>query len=98
MLTYRYKGKLVVKKPGCNDYVTEVDDNLLSRDISVKLECDPDYRPPVAPTAATPTPVVQETIPASAEERLLRIDALHKKGLINDDEHRTLRQKVLDTL
>ena len=104
ILAYRYVGKLVVKKPGCKDYVTEVDDNLLSKDIDVTLECDPDYRPPAAPVVSVPAvPVVtapepQQSMPASAEERLRRIDALHKKGLISDDERRQLRQRVLDTL
>jgi hypothetical protein len=104
LLAYRYVGKLVVKKPGCKDYVTEVDDNLLSKDIDVTLECDPDYRPPAAPAAIVPAvpavtaPEPQISMPASAEERLRRIDALHEKGLISDDEHRDLRQRVLDTL
>ncbi len=54
LLAYRYVGKLVVKKPGCTDYVTEVDDNILSKDIDVKLECDPDYRAPAVPAATVP--------------------------------------------
>jgi hypothetical protein len=102
ILAYRYIGKLTVKKPGCKDYVTEVNDNILSKDIDVKLECDPDYRPPAPQPAASPgaapTPAVQPTMPASAAERLQRIEALHDKGLITDTEHRELRQRVLDTL
>jgi hypothetical protein len=112
LLAYRYVGKLTVKKPGCTEYVTEVDDNILSKDIDVKLECDPDYRPPSAPAATVPsaptvtapaTPGVAasdalSSMPASAEERLQRIETLHEKGLISDIEHRELRQRVLDTL
>jgi hypothetical protein len=112
LLAYRYVGKLKVKKSGCTDYVTEVDDNILSKDIDVKLECDPDYRPPSAPAATVPSaptvtapatpgvaaPDALSSMPASAEERLQRIDALHKKGLINSDEYQELRQRVLDTL
>jgi len=99
ILAYRYLGKLMVKKPGCKDYLTEVDDNILSKDIDVKLECDPDYRPlsvPAAPAVTAPDPL--PSMPASAEERLQRIDALREKGLISDVEHRKLRQRVLDTL
>jgi len=96
LLAYRYTGKLIVKKAGCKDSVTEVDDNILSKDIHVKLECDPDYRPPAAPVVSVPE--TQQVMPASAEERLQRIEALHKKGLISNDEYRQLRQRVLDTL
>jgi len=104
LLGYRYVGKLIVKKPGCKEFATEVDDNLLSRDIKVKLECDPDYRPPsppvttvpAAPAVTAPEPV--QAIPATAEERLLRIDTLHRKGLISSEERQKLRQRVLDTL
>ena len=104
LLGYSFVGKLIVKKPGCKEFATEVDDNILSRDINVKLECDPDYRPPspavttvpVAPAMAAPAPV--QAMPATAEERLLRIDALHKKGLISSEEREKLRQRVLDTL
>lgn len=96
LLVYRYTGKLIVKKAGCKDSVTEVDDNILSKNMHIKLECDPDYQPPAAPVVSVPKP--QLVMPASAEERLQKIDALHKKGLISDDEYRQLRQRVLDTL
>lgn len=94
LIGYRYTGKLSVKKPGCRDYVTEVDDRLLSRDIHVQLDCDPDYRPAPAP-AASP----QATgMPDGPEQRLRRIGDLHDKGLLSDDEYRLLRQRILDTL
>jgi hypothetical protein len=93
IIGYRYVGRLAVKKPGCSDYLTPVDDNLLSRDIHVQLECDPDYRPPAAEAARA-----QPALPDSAEQRLLRIEGLHDKGLLSDEEYRQLRQRVLDTL
>ncbi len=120
LIAYRYLGKLMVRKPGCKDYVTEVNDNLLSKDIHVKLECDPDYRPPAAQPVSAPQPAsaaqpaaspkpastAQPTAapqqhtatPASVEERLLRIESLHEKGLVTDEEYRQLRKRVLDTL
>ncbi len=100
LLVYRYYGKLALKKAGCKDYVTEVNDNLLSGDIQVKLECDPDYRPPAPPAAPPPAsaPAQQPDMPASAEQRLMRIESLHEKGLISDEEYRQLRQRILDTL
>jgi len=92
LLAYRYIGRLMVRKEGCTDYVTEVDDHLLAGDIAVRLECDPDYRPPAA------VPATQPEQPADAGQRLLRIEALHDRGLISDDEYQALRRRVLDTL
>ena len=111
LFVYRYVGTLAVKKPGCKPYITQVNDNILSRDIHVKLECDPDYQAveaqptvpqPAAVPSAEPAPssagpkAVQPT--GSAEERLQRIENLYNKGLLRDGEYRTLRQRVLDTL
>jgi hypothetical protein len=96
IIGYRYVGKLAVKRPGCSDYLTPVDDSLLSRDIHVRLDCDPDYQPPAAPAADAARS--RSVLPDSAEQRLLRIEGLHDKGLLSDEEYRQLRQRVLDTL
>jgi hypothetical protein len=100
LIAFRYFGKLMLRKPGCKDYLTQVDDNLLAKDIHVKLECDPNYRPPAAQPAVAPVPApaAQQQIPASAEQRLQRIESLHEKGLISDEEQQRLRKRVLDTL
>jgi hypothetical protein len=111
IVVYRYVGTLSVKKPGCKPYSTQVNDNILSKDIYVKLECDPNYRPaevqPASPAHASTSPAasapetpesrsIQPT--GNAEERLQRIESLYKKGLLSEEEYRTLRQRVLDTL
>ena len=103
LLGYRYIGKLGVKKAGCRDYLTEVNDSLLSKDIHVQLECDPIYQPvtqpaTVAPANTTAPPQAQPPTPESAEQRLRQIEGLHDKGLLSDEEYRALRQRVLDTL
>jgi len=111
IVSFRYVGTLALKKPGCDTYSTQVNDNLLSKDIDVKLVCDPNYQPvevkpaSPAPTAAPPeasAPPLQENRSAqstgTAEERLQRIESLYKKGLLSDQEYKALRQRVLDTL
>lgn len=97
-LSYRYVGKLSVKKPGCDTWSTDVNDFVLSKDIHAKLKCDPNYRPPLPGPAAGSAPAAQETPPASAVERLEQIENLRKKGLISDEEYKQLRLRVLDKL
>jgi len=100
---FRYVGLLSIKKAGCKSFTTQVDDNILARDIHVKLECDP------AHTAEKITPAVPEQAPVvrdpqtdmpvdDAEERLQRIESLYGKGLLSEEEYKALRQRVLDTL
>jgi hypothetical protein len=111
IVVFRYVGTLAVKKPGCKDYSTQVNDYILSKDIDVKLECDPAYRPvaaqPVTPApaavpaaVATPaTPVKQPDLAGGdAKERLLRIESLYEEGLLSDDEYLSLRKRVMDGL
>ena len=92
-MAYRYYGQLSFKKPGCEPYVIDVNDHILSRDVHAKLKCDPDYR---APASAMPKQASPGT--ETYTERLERIEALHTKGLISDEEYRSLRKRILDVL
>lgn len=93
--SYRYVGKLSIKKPGCETWSTEVNDAILSKDIHTKLKCDPNYQPAAAPSPGTPagTATGDQTI-----ERLERIETLHKKGLISDEEYKQLRVRIIEKL
>ncbi len=95
--SYRYVGKLSIKKPGCETWTTEVNDYILSKDVHAKLKCDPNYQPAPAPAAAGATGTAAPG-QDSAAERLERIESLRKKGLISDDEYKQLRARVLDKL
>lgn len=94
-LSYRYVGKLSIKKPGCETWSTEVNDYILSKDVHAKLKCDPNYQPPPAAASSPGTAAAGRD---SATERLERIEALRKKGLISDEEYSQLRARVLDKL
>lgn len=105
--SYRYVGKLSIKKPGCDTWSTEVNDFILSKDVHAKLKCDPNYQPPAASSpaagsvsgsSATPGSSAAPAAQESAIERLERIETLRKKGLISDDEYKQLRARVLDKL
>jgi hypothetical protein len=96
--SYRYVGKLSLKKAGCETWSTEVNDNILSKDINTKLKCDPNFQPaPAASAPAVAPPVISPTRDQSTE-RLERIETLHKKGLISDEEYKQLRARVLEQL
>lgn len=91
-LSYRYYGTLTLKKAGCEPWSTDVNDSILSRDVHARLKCDPNYRPDT-PAAAKPG-----STSGDPTERLERIEALHKKGLISDEEYNRLRTRILDQL
>jgi hypothetical protein len=94
--SYRYYGKLAVKKAGCETRSTEVNDNILSRDMHVKLKCDPNFRPVTPSTGANPVSGQRSGDPMI--DRLERIETLHKKGLISDEEYKRLRTRVIEKL
>ena len=99
--SYRYVGKLSIKKAGCENWSTEVNDYILSKDVHAKLKCDPNFQPPAASApAAGGTTGAGAASPGqeSAIERLERIESLRKKGLISEDEYKQLRARVLDKL
>lgn len=100
-LTYRYVGKLSISKAGCDTWSTEVNDNILSKDVHAILKCDPDYRPAAATPSSPAKPVVPIPEPASEDpyiERLERLESLRQKGLISDEEYRQLRARILEKL
>lgn len=94
---YRRLSTLALRKDGCEPYRTTVDTNDVSHDLKVTLKCDPNYKPtPAAETPAKPQGVTADS--ESVEGRLLRLENLHKKGVITDQEYQTQRQRVLDEL
>jgi len=99
--SYRYYGKLSIKKAGCETWSTEVNDYILSKDVHARLKCDPNYRPSstAAPSAGGPADSMSPRSSGDQTiERLERIEALHKKGLISDEEYRQLRARIIDKL
>jgi hypothetical protein len=93
--SYRYYGKLAIKKAGCETWSTEVNDNILSKDVHAKLKCDPNYQPAASGTGSAASGS-HSTDPMI--ERLERIETLHKKGLISDEEYKQLRGRIIEKL
>lgn len=104
----QYKGTLTIRMPGCKEYVTDVDDYLLHKDIAVQLECSADYRPlTVAPGQAGGQPAYGRAPASSADyetseeimaRRLRRLEGLRDRGLITEDEYQQVRRRILGEL
>lgn len=98
-LGYRAAGTLTVQKEGCEPNSRQVNDAVLREDIHVRLQCAPGV-------AAKPTMAAPAGMPAteadkgtrSAGQRLREVEKLKSEGLINDDEYRRLRRRILDEI
>ena len=86
--SYLVDGILKLEKEGCEPYEMKVNDPVLSKDIKVSLKCDENYQP--APKLSNK--------PLNTESRLDEIDALLKKGKISEEEYKSIRQRILNTL
>lgn len=102
-------GRVRLVKEGCESVMLPVSTQALDSKMKVKLNCvapapavaqpapsayQAPQVAPVSPAAAAPVPAM----PATAKERLLRLEELRRDGLINEEEYRSLRKRVLDTL
>lgn len=97
---YRRLSTLALLKDGCDPYRTVVDTQDVSHNITVTLKCDPNYKPAPASAPASPS-AGSSPIDANSESvsaRLLRLEALLKKGLITQQEYEQQRQRILNEL
>lgn len=86
-------GKLMLRKDGCREHTQRVSSAALHKGVVVKLDCgQPAAKEAVekleAPPRAAQTPAL----------RLRRLDALHREGLISDEEYHTIRERILSEL
>ncbi|HQU15847.1 MAG: hypothetical protein B7Z66_03240 [Chromatiales bacterium 21-64-14] len=109
-LEYRAMGVLTVRKVGCKPYSVHVNDAVLSKNVAVHLDCSPVAQnqtpvpaaPAVVAVPAAPgqsSPAAENTVPAeSVADRLRRVDALYRQGLITKKEYQAVRQRILNQL
>jgi hypothetical protein len=91
-------GKLVLRHPGCEELVQNLDLRAANEGVVAHLGCgvqdrradaSPNSNPDAARTSATaPTP-------KPPQERLAEIDALRREGLVTEAEARALRERAL---
>jgi hypothetical protein len=112
--SYMVKGKLELKKAGCEPVSMNIDDMKLSKNINADLKC----RPGTASTPAASEPAVAQPQPKepangntsivtqpvkpkttdAIEQRLNRLKELRDRGVISAKEYAVQRKRILDSL
>jgi len=99
---YQATGVLIVKKQGCKDFTLKVNDYILSQPIHARLECHAVEKSqedvPVRQTAPMIEKKVDTHLDEAIEERLRKLEALYKKGLITTDEYKATRKRILSEI
>ncbi len=107
-LIARKTGVMSLRKEGCQPWKIHLNEKVLGKNIHAKLVCGkPQKHMPVAEekTPAVSRPMVEHKPvptavlqPGTAEFRLKRLNDLHGKGLITDEEYRRKRKEIIDSL
>lgn len=112
-LAPRKTGILVIQKNDCQPYKIHLNEKVLTDDIHAVLACGKAAQDSVVSPAAVvedKTPAISQpatekmSAPVaapeseSAEFRLKRLNELHKKGLISDEEYQTIRKEIIEGL
>jgi len=92
-------GMVILKKDGCQDYLQGVSSAIMSKGVKAKLDCTE------VAAEQTPTQIPQSNqsgidvpAPTSLKQRLIRLEELHRDGLITDEEYAAARRRILDEL
>lgn len=91
-IVYRVSGKLTLEKSGCDDYTVLVTHAEPADDVDVTLVCTEEA------SAPGPLEPVKPVIPETVEQRLRKLDKLHRDGVITGEEYRQQRKRILDEI
>jgi hypothetical protein len=101
-MMFQAQGVLMVKMDGCEDYILNVNDYILSRPIHAELRCDSAVAPvlqmPAQEDAGKASQQKVTFARGQAESRLKELESLYHSGLITEDEYKTIRRRILDGL
>jgi hypothetical protein len=101
-MMFQAQGVLMVKMDGCEDYILNVNDYILSNPIHAELKCDEVDR------SALQAPAQQDSGNASqqrtilpegeVETRLRKLESLYQDEVITEDEYKATRKRILEEL
>lgn len=104
-LVYQATGALMIKKEGCDDFILDVNDHVLSQPIHADLKCDQpnistvsDKSPSAGKSLVIDKPAATTEGEISIESRLKKLNNLLKQGLITNQEYQQTRQRILGEL
>ena len=101
-MMFQAQGVLMVKLDGCEDYMLEVNDYVLSRPIHAELDCGEgvgsevsaqEIQEPVSAEGATDAGARSEV-----ENRLRQLEDMFNRGVITESEYKTTRERILNEL
>lgn len=78
-------GRVRINHPGCALYEVPVSNKALEDGLHAKLQCD---------SAEAPA----SSVPLGARERLKQLEDLKREGLIDEQEYRQTRQRIIESL
>ena len=84
-------GRVELRHPGCNAYITTVSSHVLSDGLKAKLECG-------EKTTKEAASEVRQSEDSSLKHRLIKLKEIYEEGLISDEEYEAKRQQLLDEL
>jgi hypothetical protein len=101
-MMFQAQGVLVVKMNGCNDYILNVNDYILSKPVHVELECDNADKSELKRSTQQDAGAASQqrvVLPRNeVETRLKRLESLYEDGVITEDEYKATRKRILDEL
>jgi len=99
--SYLVKGNLELKKSECEPVSMKVNDRILSKDITRQLDCSDKSDTPTNQTNDVPARKNDnQALPIKDDitQRLEKLNQLHEKDLISNEEYQTQRQRILNEL
>jgi hypothetical protein len=101
-MMFQAQGVLMLKMDGCEDYILDVNDYILSKPIHAELKCDG------ADSSVLQQPAQQDagndslqraiSPQSEVETRLNKLEYLYQDGVITQDEYKATRKRILDEI
>jgi hypothetical protein len=86
-------GRIELRHPGCEPFITTVSSRIISSGLKAKLECDHGLQEPPAITTPALAPEV-----TPLKQRLRELKAWYQEGLISEKEYDEKRRQLLEEL
>jgi hypothetical protein len=101
-MMYQAQGVLMVKMDGCEDFVLEVNDYVLSNPVHAELDCGdtvmPAVKSPANQEVKSPSSDPVASPQGEIENRLNELEDLYERGVITREEYSETRARILNEI